>query len=248
MIAAALMIMFFPTPNDFETAFNPVLAKQGFELRRIRASHSNQHYDIVYMRAEDGHMFRMNMGRYNDQGKLDEFIATTMRGNGRVYPESSPSGIPMGDHSFQLSDSTHLVACADGFSVNMFDSSAERNKKFPDDPRALEAVSRLALGEMIGGCLKQDGTVAEEVTHTNQHPHTSYAPLSVIAKNSAHFPTVGDWTDRCTIQIGIHKLEFALASDAVAIDGKWTIIEAFVARRKGEWMIPTKVLKEKGVL
>lgn len=248
MIWFALMLGVFPTTNDFMVTFDPVLSKQGFAFKFDHHAPGDFCADMLYIRQSDGHGFQLGMTQAKAQSDVDSFLYGVMHGNGMTNVEHSPSGVPLGEHCFDLDNGTEIVAAADGFTITMFNSNGAQNRSAESDERALEAVSRLAVAEMIGSTLLSDGTPVPANPKTNHRPHSSYMTFTRLKKLSRCEPVVGDWLDRCTVQLGKHKLEFALASDAVAIDGKWTIIEAFVARRKGEWMIPTKVLKEKGIL
>lgn len=83
---------------------------------------------------------------------------------------------------------------------------------------------------------------------TFEHTHQSYRPLSALVAKNGFTPKFGEWGDRCTLKFKKHTFEFALGSDSYTVDGKTGFMEAFVARKKGDWMIPKKVLAVVGMV
>jgi hypothetical protein len=247
VVTILLTILLFPSPDEFLNAFGPITKKQSFELLLNRPTPKMAQLSLDYKRKVDGHTISLEMGKSGSQKEIDDLVNGFRSGSAGINPERSPSGIQLGDHCFVFDAAAEIIAVADGFYVIMSDGAGVRNGNSVRDARAIEALSRVALAEMIGSTLSESGTPSESDFHTNQHTHRTYSPLTTITNQSKTKPEIGEWMDRCTVKLGNHKLEFALASDMVTIDGKSTVIEAFVVRRKGVWMIPTRVLKQKGI-
>jgi hypothetical protein len=226
---------------------SPVLEQQGFTFGYKRVFPKMSNYELDYVRKSDRRFLRCVFGQGGSQREVDNYIYGSTVGNAGINPESDPSGVPLGDHAFSTWTTPRIFACADGFYIGFFDTAGSKGVDPDKEQRVLEATARVALAELIGTMLTLDGKPTPEKSNAAQHTHRYYKPLSMLVSRSHLKPKIAEWMDRCTVNFGKQKVEFALASNFVLIDGKPTTMEAFVARKNGDWMIPTKVLKQKGV-
>jgi len=241
------IVRLMPSSDELIKELVPVVRLQHFEYDYKDQRPGERSFELMFRRSSDRLLLSIHVGQGRRQADVNGYVIGRTSGAGGEIPERSPSNIPLGDRSFVNRENNSITACADGFFIGVDPLTSTLTKESVRDARVVEAASRLALAESIGSELTPDGRPTAERSNTNEHTHSAYEPLSTIVKRRSLNPSIGEWLDRCTLKIGRHKVELALASDFVLVDGKPITMEAFVARKNGDWMIPTKVLKEKGV-
>jgi hypothetical protein len=247
MIISLLISLHLPTSMDLQHWLQPVTSARGFKILYDRYVPSASSFDLTYKRTTDDQMLRIQVGKAETQNGIDFTQALLAHPAGATNLEKAPSNVPFGDYCFVLLNGLSINAAADGFYVRVDIPSILHNSDADQDVRAIESLARVTIAESIGSVLHDDGTPMAEKSTAREHTHRSYAVLTNVAKANAFTPTIGDWGDRCTIEFNKHKLEFALGSDTVSVDGKLSTMEAFVARKNGVWIIPKKILGQVGM-
>lgn len=238
-----------PNPSEINTSIEPALKSRGFALLFEYAYPRGKYYDRNYRRQSDGQTLMFVLGQARSQLELDCMRTNITVSSGSTNRERSPSDVSLGDFCFTLADGASVHAAADGYYVRIDQPALfhEAEKDKAGDIRAIEAIARIALAECIGATLHDDGTPSGPPVATLRHPHTSYVVLSKARQAGGFKTDVGEWRDRCRILWNHHTVELALGSDYATVDDKTMPLEAFVALKKGEWIVPKAVLASIGI-